>query len=108
MAGFDQLLLDPTRLAIVSLLAAAEWAEFGFVRDSVKVTDSALSKQVTTLPKNDYVEVRKGYVGKRPLTWLSLTATGRATLAEHISALQAIAEKARADGALHSRDGQAR
>ncbi|HWC78752.1 MAG TPA: transcriptional regulator [Pseudonocardiaceae bacterium] len=101
MAELDQLLLDPTRLAIVSLLAAAEWAEFGFVRDSVKLSDSALSKQVTTLSKNGQVEVRKGYVGKRPRTWLNLTATGRDVLAEHISALQAIAEKARSDGARH-------
>ncbi|GAA1707259.1 transcriptional regulator [Fodinicola feengrottensis] len=99
MAELDQLLLDPTRLAIVALLAAADWAEFGFVRDSVKLSDSALSKQVTTLSKNDYVEVRKGYVGKRPRTWLNLTNTGRQTLAGHISALQAIAENARSDGA---------
>lgn len=102
MAELDQLLLDPTRLAIVSLLAAAEWAEFAFVRDSVKLSDSALSKQVTTLSKNDYVAVRKGYVGKRPRTWLNVTDTGRAALAGHISALQAIAEKARSDGARQS------
>jgi DNA-binding MarR family transcriptional regulator len=104
VAELDQLLLDPTRLAIVSLLAAAEWAEFGFVRDSVRLSDSALSKQVTTLSKSDYVEVRKGYVGKRPRTWLNLTETGRATLADHISALQAIAEQARSNGARQPRE----
>lgn len=102
MAELDQLLLDPTRLAIVALLAAAEWAEFGFVRDSVRLSDSALSKQVTTLSRNDYVAVRKGYVGKRPRTWLNLTDTGRDHLAGHIAALQAIAEKARSDGARSS------
>jgi DNA-binding transcriptional ArsR family regulator len=95
----DQLLLDPTRLAIVSLLAAAEWAEFGFVRDSVRLTDSALSKQVATLSRGDYVEVRKGYVGKWPRTWLNLTDAGRDILADHVLALQAIVERARADGA---------
>jgi DNA-binding MarR family transcriptional regulator len=104
VAELDQLLLDPTRLSIVSLLAAAEWAEFGFVRDSVKLSDSALSKQIATLSKNDYVDVRKGYVGKRPRTWLNLTEACRNALAEHISALQAIADKARSDGAHHSRD----
>ena len=105
MADLDQLLLDPTRLAIVSLLAAADWAEFGFVRDSVKLSDSALSKQVTTLSKHDYVEVRKGYVGKRPRTWLNLTKTGRRTLADHIAALQAIAEAARLEGSTHRPEG---
>lgn len=104
MAELDQLLLDPTRLAIVALLSAAEWAEFGFVRDAVQLTDSALSKQVTTLSRNDYVAVRKGYVGKRPRTWLNLTDTGRDTLADHLSALQAIAAKARSDGARRPRD----
>jgi DNA-binding MarR family transcriptional regulator len=104
MAELDPLLLDPTRLAIVSLLAAAEWAEFGFVRDSVRLSDSALSKQVTKLSAEDYVEVRKGHVGKRPRTWLNLTPTGRDTLAGHIAALQAIAENARSDGARPSRD----
>jgi DNA-binding MarR family transcriptional regulator len=104
VAGLDQLLLDPTRLAIVALLAAAEWAEFGFVRDSVGLSDSALSKQVSNLSKSDYVEVRKGYVGKRPRTWLNLTEAGRDKLAGHISALQGIAEKARSDGARQTRD----
>ncbi|HEX3792198.1 MAG TPA: transcriptional regulator [Pseudonocardiaceae bacterium] len=104
MAELDQVLLDPTRLTIVALLAAAEWAEFGFVRDSVKLSDSALSKQVTTLSRNDYVEVRKGYVGKRPRTWLNLSDTGRNALAEHVSALQAIVEKARSDGAKQPHD----
>jgi DNA-binding MarR family transcriptional regulator len=104
VAQLDQLLLDPTRLTIVALLAAADWAEFAFVRDSVKLSDSALSKQVTTLSKNDYVEVRKGYVGKRPRTWLNVTDNGRNALAEHISALQAIMEKARSDGAHHPRN----
>ncbi|GAA1024902.1 MULTISPECIES: winged helix-turn-helix domain-containing protein [Amycolatopsis] len=104
MADLDQLLLDPTRLAIVALLSAAEWAEFGFVRDAVKLSDSALSKQVSTLSKNEYVDVRKGYVGKRPRTWLNLTDSGRDTLAKHLSALQTIAVQARSDGARQPRD----
>jgi len=101
VARLDQLLLDPTRLGIVSLLAAADWAEFGFVRDSVGLSDSALSKQVTTLARSEYVEVRKGYVGKRPRTWLNLTEQGGAALAEHMAALQDIAESARVKGAGH-------
>ena len=45
---FDELVRAPTRLAIVSLLAASEWADFKFIRDSVGLSDSALSKQLTT------------------------------------------------------------
>ena len=100
---FDELIHAPTRLSIVALLAASQWAEFTFVRDSLGMSDSALSKQISTLSKNDYVDVRKGYVGKRPRTWLNLTDSGRDTLAEHLSALQAIAAKARSDGSRHPR-----
>jgi DNA-binding MarR family transcriptional regulator len=104
VAELDQLLLDPTRLGIVALLAAAEWAEFGFVRDAAGLSDSALSKQVSTLAKAEYVEVRKGYVGNRPRTWLRITGTGRDALAGHVAALQEIAARATADGARAPRD----
>lgn len=93
------LLLDPTRLSIVSLLAATQWAEFGWVRDSVGMSDSALSKQVTTLSKPGYVEIKKGYVGKRPRTWLNLSEAGRGVLQAHVVALQQIVEQSRQVGA---------
>ena len=48
-SGFDELIHAPTRLAIVALLAATDWADFAFIRDSVGLSDSALSKQLTTL-----------------------------------------------------------
>ncbi|HET6561565.1 MAG TPA: transcriptional regulator, partial [Marmoricola sp.] len=38
-----------------------------------------------------YVKVTKGYVGKRPRTWLSLTRAGRAAFTGHLVALNDIA-----------------
>jgi DNA-binding MarR family transcriptional regulator len=102
--NLQQTLLDPTRFSIVSLLAATDWAEFGFVRDSVGLSDSALSKQITTLTKLEFVEVDKGYVGKRPRTWLKLSDAGRAALRLHVDALQQIAADATAQGTAHRVD----
>jgi len=51
----DPLLLDPTRLSIVALLVGTQWAEFGWVRDSVGLSDSALSKQITKLSNTGHV-----------------------------------------------------
>lgn len=90
-AKLDPLLLDPTRLAIVALLASTQWAEFAFVRDSVELSDSALSKRISQLSDTGHVEVRKGYVGKRPRTWLNLSPAGRTALSAHIAMLQQIA-----------------
>ncbi|GAA0899432.1 MULTISPECIES: winged helix-turn-helix domain-containing protein [Streptomyces violaceusniger group] len=92
-ADFDTALLDPTRLSIVSLLVSVEWAEFGWVRESAGLSPSALSKQVSTLETRGYVEVKKGYVGKRPRTWLALTPTGRDALERHVAALRRVVEE---------------
>src|SRR5437763_1348125 len=59
-ARFDELIHAPTRLSIVALLAAAEWADFKFIRDNLKLSDSALSKQLSLLDEAGYVEIRKG------------------------------------------------
>lgn len=90
----DEIIHQPVRFSIMAALAAASKAEFGFVRDTVEVSDSVLSKQVTTLEKAGYVEVTKGYVGKRPRTWLSLTPAGLTAFNDHLATLRAIAESA--------------
>src|SRR6266702_3340763 len=87
---FDELIHSPTRLAIVSLLAASEWADFSYIRDTVTLSDSALSKQLTTLEQAGYVEIRKGFIGKRPRTSARLTTQGRAAFEQHVAALQKI------------------
>jgi DNA-binding transcriptional ArsR family regulator len=89
-ARFDELIHAPTRLAIVSLLAASEWADFKFIRDSAGLFDSALSKQLTILEEAGYIEIRKSFVGKRPRTSDRLTRAGRAAFELHVAALQEI------------------
>ncbi|GGW58521.1 hypothetical protein GCM10010503_39490 [Streptomyces lucensis JCM 4490] len=101
-AAIDPLLVDPTRLSIVSLLSSSRWVEFGFVRDTVALSDSALSKQISKLSDHGYVEVERGYVGKRPRTWISLSEAGRAALLDHVAALQAIVDRSQQAG--ESRD----
>ncbi|WP_369362931.1 transcriptional regulator [Streptomyces sp. CG4] len=92
--GLEQLLLDPTRLTIVFLVSATTWCEFAFVRDHTRLSDSALSKQHTTLGGAELVEIRKGSVGQRRCTWVRATAAGWERLRAHLAALQRIADRA--------------
>ena len=92
-ARFDELIHAPTRLAIVSLLAAVDWADFRFIRDEIGLSDSALSKQLTTLEEAGYVEIRKAFVGKRPRTSARLAAAGRVAFEMHVAALQQIIDR---------------
>jgi DNA-binding MarR family transcriptional regulator len=88
----DGVIHAPVRFSIVAALAVVDEAEFAAVRDAVQISDSALSKQVATLEDAGYVAVRKGFVGKRPRTWLRLTRGGRAAFERHLAALRRIAE----------------
>ena len=89
--ALDDLLSHPVRFSIAALLAAASTVEFSFVRDHVEVTDSMLSKQVSALEQAGYLKVNKGFIGKRPRTWLSLTREGRRVFDRHMAALREIA-----------------
>jgi DNA-binding MarR family transcriptional regulator len=90
----DPVIHAPTRLSIMALLAGVTEAEFSTVRDSAGISDSVLSKQASALEAAGYVKIRKGYVGKRPRTWLSLTTGGRDAFNAHVAALQRIVEQA--------------
>ncbi len=85
----DDALLNPVRLSIVANLASVAEAEYGAVRDAVQISDSVLSKQVAAL--HPYVLMRKGYVGKRPRSWLRLSRQGRKAYERHLEALREIA-----------------
>lgn len=84
---------NPIRLSLVATLASAKEVDFATLRDTLEVSDSMLSRQTNKLEAAGLLKVRKGFVGKRPRTWLSLTSAGRKTWASHVSALQEILGK---------------
>lgn len=88
----DEVIHAPVRFSIVAALASVDEADFATVRDNLELSDSQLSKQATVLEQAGYVKVRKGYVGRRPRTWLSLTREGSDALRGHLAALREIAE----------------
>jgi DNA-binding MarR family transcriptional regulator len=87
----DPVIHAPTRFSIMAALMAAEKAEFRFIRDSLELSDSALSQQLTTLERAGYVKVTKGQAGRRPRTWLSATPAGRAAFIAHLALLNQLA-----------------
>lgn len=99
MAKLDGLIYQPTRLRIMAALVSLDEetkAEFGFLRDLLTLTDGNLSVHLRRLEEAGYVAVEKGYVGRRPRTWVWATAQGRAAFAAHVEALEAIIGQARA------------
>ena len=93
-AGFDELIHPSTRLSIVALLAAADWADFSFVRDELDLSDSALSKQLSTLEEAGYVAIERPLSDRRRRVRARLTPDGRNAFEGHVAALHAIVGRA--------------
>ena len=87
---FDELIHPGTRLSIVALLASTAWAEFAFLRDQLDLSDSALSKQLSTLEEAGYVIIERPLREHRRRVRARLTEVGRAAFHGHVAALQQI------------------
>ncbi len=87
---FDEVIHPPTRLSIVALLAASEWVDFGFLRDDLGLSDSALSKQLSTLQDAGYLAQERTVRNGRRRVRVRLTSAGRAGFAGHVAALRQI------------------
>jgi DNA-binding MarR family transcriptional regulator len=88
--GFDELIHQSTRLSIVALLAAADWMDFAFIRDELDLSESALSKQLSTLEGAGYVSIERPVSNHRRRVRVRLTPQGREAFQEHVRALRAI------------------
>jgi DNA-binding MarR family transcriptional regulator len=98
-ARFDELIHPSTRLSLVGLLAAADWAEFAFLRDQLALSYSALSKQLSTLEDAGYVVIDRPLRDHRRRVRARLTAAGVTAFNGPVAALRAIVESADAEQA---------
>lgn len=89
----DPLIHQPARLSIMSALVAVNEVEFAAMRDTIAISDSLLSRYMNQLEEVGYISVRKGFVGKRSRTWLSVTPAGRKAFTKHVEALRKIVEQ---------------
>lgn len=79
-----------TRLGIMSVLMVNDWVEFKTLREALGVTDGNLASHIKALEKEDYIEVRKAFVGKKPQTSYRATVAGRKAFNDHLDALEAL------------------
>jgi DNA-binding MarR family transcriptional regulator len=85
--GLDDTVHQRHRLGILVITSKAREADFGYLRQALGLTSGNLSTHLTVLEEAGLVRVEKGYEGRRPRTWVSITRDGRAALAAEIAAL---------------------
>lgn len=88
MKELDPLLHSQLRLAIMSLLMGLEEADFVFLKDKTGATAGNLSVQLDKLATAGYIEVEKGFSGRRPRTLCRATEPGRKAFRDYVDALK--------------------
>ncbi|MFD8418913.1 winged helix-turn-helix domain-containing protein [Streptomyces sp. NPDC059466] len=86
----DDTVHQRVRLGILTVAREVERVEFGFLKKQLAVTDGNLSRHLKVLEECGLITVEKGYVGRRPRTWVALTREGSQALDAELRALRAL------------------
>lgn len=76
------------KLGIMSALAVNDMLEFNSLKEFLDVTDGNLASHIKALEKENFIEAKKTFLGKKPNTKYLMTKTGRKAFDEHIKALE--------------------
>jgi|WetSurMetagenome_2_1015567.scaffolds.fasta_scaffold1553599_1 DNA-binding MarR family transcriptional regulator len=86
----DRKIHEPVRLAIMTVLSAAEWTDFPSMVTKLQLTRGNLSSHVARLSRAGYVEVRKRIIAGVSHTDYRLTKVGRKALKGYWAAMESI------------------
>lgn len=76
------------RLGIMSALAVNRELDFNALKDFLDVTDGNLASHLKALEKEDYINVEKTFVGRKPNTKYSISPSGKNAFEDHLEALE--------------------
>lgn len=91
--GLSDVVHQKHRLGILTIASETKRVEFGYLKDALELTGGNLSRHLTVLVEAGLLDMEKGYDGKRPKTWVSITRAGRKALAEEVAALRALVDR---------------
>lgn len=87
ISGIDEVIHGRMRLGIMAYLSGAGTADFGALKAKLQATDGNLSVHLSKLEQAGYVAIEKSFVGKKPLTTVSLTDLGREAFIAYLDAM---------------------
>ena len=84
----DPLLHSELRLAVMSILAGVDGAEFSYIKHQTGATSGNLSVQIDKLSAAGYITVEKGFKGKVPCTTCKITPAGLTAFENYVNSLK--------------------
>jgi DNA-binding MarR family transcriptional regulator len=83
----DEVIHGRLRLGVMAYLSTAESADFNALKARLSATDGNLSVHLRKLEDAGYVAIDKRFVGRKPLTTVTLTEAGRAAFIDYLDAM---------------------
>jgi DNA-binding transcriptional ArsR family regulator len=90
ISQLDRLIHEPARLQILMFLQEVEEADFLYLLREGGFTQGNLSTHLSRLEDAGYIEIRKMFKGKMPLTVCRITAAGGRALRNYCSRMMDI------------------
>lgn len=88
LENFDKAFENRIRLQIMSVLAANSSYDFNSLKDLLQVTDGNLASHIKSLEKEEFITIKKSFIGKKPLTEYAITKKGKDAFKKHLQALE--------------------
>ncbi len=76
------------RLGIMGALLVNEDVNFNQLKELTEVTDGNLASHLKTLEQNNYIKIKKGFIGRKTNTMYMATAQGEKAFKQHLEALE--------------------
>ena len=84
----NPLIHSQLRLAIMTLLLSVDEADFNYLKEKTNATAGTISVQLDKLSSAGYIEVTKGFIGKKTRTSCRMTEAGRKAFEEYVAVLK--------------------
>jgi DNA-binding MarR family transcriptional regulator len=76
------------RLGIMSALILNSRTSFNELKELMDITDGNLASHMKTLEESGYIQVEKGFIGRKTNTTYVITAEGNKAFKSHLDALE--------------------
>lgn len=84
----DDVIHGRLRLGVMAYLSGSGHAEFNELKAKLQASDGNLSVHLRKLEEAGYVEIEKTYLGRKPLTRVSITEKGRTAFITYLDAIE--------------------
>lgn len=72
------------------MLVVNDWVEFTTFKEMLGLQDGTLASHLKKLESNEFIKIKKEFIGRKPKTSYAVTEIGRKAFTDHLDALEEI------------------